>query len=1467
MIKIPIKAAAKRQICAISLLVFMALYCSTACNGQGSTAGGTASGGGTASAMGGGGLSVSSLVVVPSASPTQNVGQTLGLTATATFSDATTQNVTAGAAWTTSNAAIGALVNLSATENVQCISAGTVSFTATFGNVSGSIAVTCVGVLPPTPTPVSLAISPSSPSIPQGQPGGVQYTATETYSDGSTLDVTAGAVFSSASPTIAQVGTLTTTREIDCIGTGTSSITATHDGLTSLATTQTCSAVLSTITVTPASPSVVAGNPLQFIATCGFTDGSSQACAVPTWSSSSAPTATISSSGLAQALAAGTSTIKAQLGSISGTTVLTVTSPVIPPATLSSITVTPASKTVNIGQSLPFIATGTYSDGSTANVSAQATWTTSNAAKATLQLPDGVVGSAYSQTLTGTGATPYTWTVPALASSGQIDILDFATMPLPTRNSTHLVGTSLYKAYHVDAGLLWWIKNTLGYPSDGEVYDGSFFYHWFTEDGDSADQAACIAAGYSSCFLDPFASKMFVTPVKVAPRYFTLGGSDVVVKSPGPNNFVRTTNCGADKQPLINLGNIMGITHDAGNVAWGGSVGTVRTLEIQYYWGIANETTVPPTSGTRERYELAQGFGQVQWDTSHWNGSGWTVDQTTTQVTTSAGGAPTPNFGCKLPAVPIAATLPPGTISTAHPQLNLADNTGVISGTPNTPGTYVFTVQQEDAGGTFHLQPQTIRVNAAASTAQQTVNGIAAGTSTITATVGAVSGNATITVQAPVPTLSSIAVTPPSPAQYNGSSVQFTATGTYSDGSTQNLTTQATWTTGTAAVATIATNTATCVANSGTSVITATVGAVSGTQTLTCQTPTTNTGGNAYCTTGGSWIGPTTDGPAALPTACMNTALSNTPSPGTVHAAVPIASLAATYASSACGDVIQITAGTTVNGPVTLTGKGCDNAHWITIKSTGVASGTFPAEGVRATPCISNVVSMPGRLAYPCSSPSVLTAQIVAPSSNNALILNGADHLRFIGLEPTRTPAPKALIYSLVDLTSNTGTQTNNIIFDRMWFHGIEGTFPQNSSTDTSTTRAVYLGQSNHVAIIDSTISNIYDNGATASNGNTDSQCVSGGVGGKQLSGWGVYKFVNNHAECGSEGFILGGSGGPQNTPPGCALGSTCTLDVPTDIEVRQNHFFAPNFWNCNTTVAIATGCPNRKNGIEFKSGARILIEGNVFENCWYSSQPYCYVMDFAPKNQMSSATSPGTCPSCLVQDAVARYNYGYNYPGIQLAAYSTSFVGGCAGCGQTLGRRLVYRDNLVGDKLNTGAVTGVSGYDCVELGQSAGPMTNIVISHNTCVNAQRAMFVFGGQMDNITIQNNLMPTGNYSAVSFTGGGCDKAGASFYAMLTACVNGTSTTWTADHNGVFGWSTATLGGTLGRGWPTNGSGAGNTFFSGTSGVGFTSYATDSGFNPAAFQLTASSPLHNAASDGKDVGADIVTLQLKIAGVRQ
>src|SRR5262249_56712675 len=89
-----------------------------------------------------------------------------------------------------------------------------------------------------------------------------------------------------------------------------------------------------------------------------------------------------------------------------------------------------------------------------------------------------------------------------------------------------------------------------------------------------------------------------------------------------------------------------------------------------------------------------------------------------------------------------------------------------------------------------NLTSQVTWASAAASVATIPNTGLAtavgAGTSTISATLSGITGSTVLTVTAAA--LQSIAVTPANPSVAKGLTQQFTATGTYSDSSTQNLT-------------------------------------------------------------------------------------------------------------------------------------------------------------------------------------------------------------------------------------------------------------------------------------------------------------------------------------------------------------------------------------------------------------------------------------------------------------------------------------------------------------------------------------------------------------------------------------------------------------------------------------------------------------------------------------------------------
>src|SRR5271166_2244335 len=150
---------------------------------------------------------------------------------------------------------------------------------------------------------------------------------------------------------------------------------------------------------------------------------------------------------------------------------------------------------------------------------------------------------------------------------------------------------------------------------------------------------------------------------------------------------------------------------------------------------------------------------------------------------------------------------------TAQQIQQIYNNSGLVSiaVTPVNPSIAAGTQQQFTATGTYSDGSKQNVTNAvtwtSSATSVATINsaglasGIAAGNTTIQATWGSINGATGLTVTAPV--LVSIAVTPVNPSIAAGTQQQFTATGTYSDGSKQNLTASATWTSSATSVATI----------------------------------------------------------------------------------------------------------------------------------------------------------------------------------------------------------------------------------------------------------------------------------------------------------------------------------------------------------------------------------------------------------------------------------------------------------------------------------------------------------------------------------------------------------------------------------------------------------------------------------------------------------------------------------------
>jgi hypothetical protein len=101
-----------------------------------------------------------------------------------------------------------------------------------------------------------------------------------------------------------------------------------------------------------------------------------------TWSTNLTNIATINSSGLLTGVALGNATVKAQSGSVIATTGVTVTTKQV-----SSVTIAPLTQTLSLSlgpTTVQFTATATYRDGSTGDVTASSTWTSTPSSVASI---------------------------------------------------------------------------------------------------------------------------------------------------------------------------------------------------------------------------------------------------------------------------------------------------------------------------------------------------------------------------------------------------------------------------------------------------------------------------------------------------------------------------------------------------------------------------------------------------------------------------------------------------------------------------------------------------------------------------------------------------------------------------------------------------------------------------------------------------------------------------------------------------------------------------------------------------------------------------------------------------------------------------------------------------------------------------------------------------------------------------
>jgi uncharacterized protein YjdB len=365
-------------------------------------------------------------ITVNPATATMSVNTTRQFTAQGTYADSSTADLTDSVTWSTGLATIISVSNAAGTRGlVTALAVGTDNVVASMSGIVGMATVT-VSVIPL----VSIAVTPNPLTLPQNLT--LPLKATATYGDQSTQDVTTSATWTVADSSVATVGNLgTAAGQVTGLKANSSTtVTATLSGKSGSATVNVIAPTLTSITVTPATATISAGDTQAFTAT-GTYQGSTVGVDITTqvtWSSSNIAVAQVSNaagtngvaSGLTSPARGNTVTITAALNGVQGTATLTVTAPV-----LVAIMVRPATATIIVGDTQAYTVRGVYANGTTGALTG-VSWSSSSTGVATIAAGGGGGGGGGA---TATGVGPGTTTITATyTTAGGTSLTDTATL-------------------------------------------------------------------------------------------------------------------------------------------------------------------------------------------------------------------------------------------------------------------------------------------------------------------------------------------------------------------------------------------------------------------------------------------------------------------------------------------------------------------------------------------------------------------------------------------------------------------------------------------------------------------------------------------------------------------------------------------------------------------------------------------------------------------------------------------------------------------------------------------------------------------------------------------------------------------------------------------------------------------------------------------------------------------------------
>ena len=855
-------------------------------------------------------------ITLTPANPTLAKGENLQLAAMGGYTDGSQQTLSDSVTWQTS---AGNVASITEQGQVTAMTEGSAQVSASYQGITGSTTV-AIGA----PALITITVSPNPSSVPVGE--SEQLAAVGTFSDGTVQDLTQSVTWTSTPSGMAAVNSAGL---VNGIAAGKTTVVATSGSVQGAAVLSIGSAVLTSITVAPGTASVAQGNTQQFTATGNYSDNTAQdLTASVTWSSPAPGVATIATSGLATGVTVGTTPISATVGSgagsISGSATLSVQLP-----TLVSLAVTPSSPSIAAGNTAQFAATGTYNNGATQDLTSAVTWSSSTPAIASVSSQGLASGAAFGSTTISASASGITASASLSVTTGFFftgsltDARQFHTATMLNSGLVLIAGgigvngpLASAEIYDPAAGtftptgslnnprsqhtatllqngtvLIAGGADTNGSLDSAEIYDpvsGTFTVVGSLNTARCMHSATMLSNGNvlllggldptnsplaSAELFNPWTGTFTLTAnLNVARNSHTatlLNNGQVLIAGgnsgaqtaaeiydPPSATFASTSNLNTGRYnhtaTLLNDGTVLLIGGTGANGALAGAeiynpstgqfttAANLNTQRFQHTAVLMNNGTVLIAGGfgangalsTAEIYDpVAASFSLTG---SLYNARyGHTATLLNNGQTLVAGGY-NGNYLSTAEIYQPGSFTPPNLVSIsvtpANPTVPLGGAQPMIA-----TGTFADGSTQQLASATWSSNTAAVNISNDATDPGAAYATTANGSANVSACTGSICGSTAVTVGPPA--LVSIAVTPANPTVSEGWSIKFTATGSYTDGSTSSLTSSATWNSSDTGVATISSAGLATGQYMGNVTITATVGSITGNANLTVAQP------------------------------------------------------------------------------------------------------------------------------------------------------------------------------------------------------------------------------------------------------------------------------------------------------------------------------------------------------------------------------------------------------------------------------------------------------------------------------------------------------------------------------------------------------------------------------------------------------------------------------------------------------